>query len=192
MSKYFIETTRIGLRRFGPGDLGPFAALNADPAVMEYFPKQLSRAESSELMARINRRIDDQGFGFWAAEELDSGKFIGFVGITQVAYATDFTPAVEIGWRLAKEFWGRGYATEAARGSLGFAFEQAGLDEVVSFTSIHNAPSSRVMERLGMKQWGEFDHPKIENGHRLERHVLYKIRKDEFSKPRLISSNRGG
>jgi len=179
MSVFHLQSERIGLRCFKPDDLDDFATMNSDPVVMEYFPNKPTRDQCQDYMARINAKIDEQGYGFWAAELLESQQLIGFVGITRVSYETEFTPAVEIGWRLSEEFWGHGYATEAGTACLHFAFNEAGLNEVVSFTSIHNRRSLRVMERLGMTRCGEFDHPKIENGHRLQRHVLYRIRKSD-------------
>lgn len=183
MSTFQLQTVRVGLRKFKPEDLAEFAALNADPEVMENFPKMLTRDECQEFMSRINKKIDEQGFGFWAAELIETKELMGFVGITRVSFETEFTPAVEIGWRLARKFWGQGLATEAAAACLHFAFHDAGLDEVVSFTSILNKRSFSVMERIGMTRSGEFDHPKIDPGHRLHRHVLYKISKQHFLDP---------
>ena len=181
---FIIQTERVGLRKFDDCDLKEFAALNSDPEVMTYFPKVLNVEECQQFIIRVNNKIDEQGFGFWAAEHLKSSRLMGFVGLTCVTYETEFTPAVEIGWRLAKEYWGRGLATEAARASLDFAFDTLALEEVVSFTSVLNQRSFKVMERIGMKKVGEFDHPKIESGHRLRRHVLYNITRSEHVKLR--------
>jgi 3-dehydroquinate dehydratase/shikimate dehydrogenase len=180
MNSFLLTTERLGLRKFIPADLEPFAALNADPRVMEFFPQALSRAEAGNLMQRINTKQDEQGFCFWAAELLATGELIGFVGLTKVSYETTFTPAVEIGWRLAYDFWGQGLATEGAKACLQFAFEKEGLKEVVSFTALPNQRSYRVMERIGMKRMGEFDHPKVPKGHVLERHVWYRLTKSEY------------
>ncbi|MCH2182286.1 MAG: GNAT family N-acetyltransferase [Mariniblastus sp.] len=180
MSQFFIQTERVGLRKFQATDLDPFTRINNDPRVMEFFPQRLSREECRDYMQRINTRIDLQGFGFWAAENLQDRQLMGFVGITEVTYQTDFTPAVEIGWRLAVPYWGHGFATEAAWGCLQFGFEQASLERIVSFTTPLNQRSRRVMERLGMVCRGQFNHPLIPPGHRLRPHVWYSCERDQF------------
>jgi RimJ/RimL family protein N-acetyltransferase len=156
-----------------------FAALNADPKVMEYFPKLLDRDESDQLAARIRENFARRGFGLWAVEVPGVAEFIGFVGLSVPGFSAHFTPCVEIGWRLAHDHWGRGYATEAARASLQFGFEHHGLDEIVSFTAAVNRRSRAVMERIGMTHTpdDEFDHPTVPEGHTLRRHVLYRIRR---------------
>lgn len=165
------------LRRWRPDDLEPFAALNADPAVMEHFVAPLSRAESDAMVGRVEATFDERGFGLWAVEVLGGAPFIGFVGITPVRFQAPFTPAVEVGWRLARPFWGRGYATEAARAALDDGFVRVGLTEVVSFTAVANGRSRRVMERLGMTRdpADDFDHPLVPPGHPLRRHMLYRL-----------------
>lgn len=180
MSDFFIQTERIGLRKFKPSDLDAFAAINRDQQVMEFFPDRLSRSECQDYMQRINRRIDLQGFGFWAAENLSDHQLMGFIGITKVTYQTDFTPAVEIGWRLGVGYWGQGLATEGARACLAFGFENEKLERIVSFTTPLNQRSWRVMQRLGMTRRGEFDHPLIPPDHVLRRHVWYAIERDVF------------
>ncbi|MEP3246029.1 MAG: GNAT family N-acetyltransferase [Sneathiella sp.] len=176
-----IQTGRLILRPWQEQDYTPFVSLNADPAVMEYFPSRLSERESHAMADKIKKLITQKGWGFWAAEEKESGKFIGFVGLNAPAYDLPFNPCVEIGWRLAKDTWGKGYATEAARASLQFAFENLDLDEVVSFTTITNLRSRAVMERLGFANSGEdFDHPLLEEGHPLQKHVLYKLSQKEW------------
>lgn len=182
MKQFDLQTERLGLRRFLPEDLDAFAALNADPRVMEYFPSPLDRATVQDYIVRINQKHDEQGYCFWAAELLETGELIGFIGLTQVSYETAFTPAVEIGWRLAYPFWGKGLATEGAKGCLKFAFEKLGLEEVVSFTALANQRSYKVMERIGMKRDIEFDHPKMEAGHSLQRHILYRISRQEWER----------
>lgn len=171
-----LETERLLLRPWRDEDREPFAALNADPRVMEFMPAPLSRTESDALVDRIQRRFEQHGFGWWAVEVPGVAPFIGFVGLAVPRFEAPFTPCVEVGWRLAAEHWGQGYATEAGRASLAFAFDRAGLDEVVSFTATINRPSIRVMERLGMTRDAseDFDHPSVEPGHRLRRHVLYR------------------
>ena len=171
-----LRTDRLMLRRWEAGDREAFAALNADPEVMEHFPAPLTRAESDAMVDRIEARFDEEGFGFWALETAGTGRFIGFTGLAVVRFDAPFTPAVEIGWRLARSAWGHGYAAEAARRALRFAFDDARLDEVVSFTSTTNLRSQAVMERIGMARdtAGDFDHPLVDDGHPLKRHVLWR------------------
>ena len=171
-----IETKRLILRRFQDSDLAPFAQLNSNPEVMRYFPAPLSSKESDALAHEINRRIDANGYGFWAAERKEDGVFIGFVGLNKTRDNMPFPPSVEIGWRLDRPYWGNGYATEAAKASLKFAFETLKEPEVISFTAVPNKPSQQVMKRIGMKHEGEFfDHPALEDGHCLKSHIIYKI-----------------
>ncbi|MGE5192791.1 MAG: GNAT family N-acetyltransferase [Deltaproteobacteria bacterium] len=164
------------LRPWRDADLAPFAALNADLRVMEFFPAVRTRAETVEQVARIREHFDRHGFGNWAVEAPGVAPFIGFVGLGIPRFEASFTPCVEIGWRLAFEQWGRGYATEAARAALEFGFDKLGLDEIVSFTVPTNHRSRRVMERLGMTHSSseDFDHPLVPEGHPLRRHVLYR------------------
>ncbi|HWB68373.1 MAG TPA: GNAT family N-acetyltransferase, partial [Solirubrobacterales bacterium] len=136
-----IETERLRLRRWRAADREPFAALNADPEVMEYFPGPLERAQSDALIETIELGFERHGFGLWALEQRESGAFLGFTGLAVPGFEAHFTPAVEIGWRLDRAAWGNGYATEAARAALGIGFGELGLDEVVSFTSVANRRS---------------------------------------------------
>jgi RimJ/RimL family protein N-acetyltransferase len=153
--------------------------LNADPVVMEYFPATLSRAESDAFAARIRAELAERGFGLWAVEAPGEAEFIGFTGLSVPRFEARFTPCVEIGWRIAKEFWGRAYAPEAAGKALAHAFGPLGLDEIVSFTAVANLRSRRVMEKLGMTHdpADDFDHPNLAPGSPLRRHVLYRIRR---------------
>jgi RimJ/RimL family protein N-acetyltransferase len=169
-----IRTERLLLREWREEDRDPWAALNADPQVMEYFPATLDRAESDAAFDRIASTLAERGRGLWALD-LD-GAFIGFTGLAEPRFDAPFTPATEIGWRLARAAWGHGYATEAASAVLDHAFGALGLREVVSFTSVGNVRSRSVMERLGMTHdpADDFDHPGIEAGHPLRRHVLYR------------------
>ncbi|MBO4273937.1 GNAT family N-acetyltransferase [Microbispora triticiradicis] len=175
--KHPIRTDRLVLRRWREDDKEPFAALNADPVVMEHFPATLTREESDALVERAEAAIEERGFGWWAVEV--DGEFIGFTGLSVPAFTAHFTPCVEIGWRLARSAWGHGYATEAARASLEYGFGTLGLTEVVSFTAVPNLRSQAVMRRLGMtRDPGEdFDHPVLPEGHPLRRHVLYRARR---------------
>lgn len=177
MTRPTLTTERLILRPWRQSDLAPFAAMNADPRVMEFFPAPLTRAESDAMVARAQAHFDAHGFGLWAAEERDGAPFIGFVGLARPRFEAHFTPCVEIGWRLAVEHWGKGYATEGGSAALRFGFEAAGLDEIVSFTSVGNARSRAVMARLGMVRDPEddFDHPALPEGHKLRRHVLYRL-----------------
>jgi RimJ/RimL family protein N-acetyltransferase len=174
-----LKTERLTLREWKASDLAPFAAINADPRVMEFLPGVLSRDESDAAAARTIEHFTQHGFGRWAIEERGAGGFIGFAGLSVVTYETAFTPCVEIGWRLASESWGRGYATEAARAALEDGFGRLGLREVVSFTVPANVRSWRVMEKIGMTraEGEDFDHPLLPEGHRLRRHVLYRARR---------------
>ncbi|TWD79180.1 RimJ/RimL family protein N-acetyltransferase [Kribbella amoyensis] len=177
-----LTTDRLLLRGWTEADREPFAALNADPAVMEHFPARMTRAESDGLIDRVSAGHAERGFGLWALEVRDTGRFIGFTGLAVPSFEAHFLPAVEIGWRLSKDAWGNGYATEAARAALAYGFGPAGLAEIVSFTATTNLPSQRVMQRIGMShdEAGDFDHPRLEKGHRLERHVLYRITKAQW------------
>jgi RimJ/RimL family protein N-acetyltransferase len=175
--EHVLRTDRVLLRGWRDGDLEPFARLNADPRVMEHFPSILTRQESDATAARIRAHFDRHGFGLWALEVAGVADFGGFVGLSIPSFAAPFTPCVEIGWRLAPDLWGRGYATEGAALALDFAFERLGLAEVVSFAVAANVRSRRVMERLGMHHADEddFDHPFLPRGDPLCRHVLYRL-----------------
>jgi ribosomal-protein-alanine N-acetyltransferase len=172
-----IVTPRLELRPWRDEDLPVFAAMNADPIVMEFFPKPLDRAESDAMVGRIRGHFERRGFGLWAVEVPGVIDFIGFVGLVVPGFEAHFTPCVEIGWRLAREHWGQGYATEAARAALEFGFRRLALEEIVSFTTTANLRSRRVMERIGMTRLpdDDFDHPALPEGHRLRRHILYRI-----------------
>ena len=157
-------------------DLEPFSAVNADPRVMEFYPSTLSRSESELRLARMKLHFEEHGFGMWAVEA--AGRFVGLVGLAVPDFRASFTPCVEIGWRLAAEHWGRGYATEAARAAATFGFDHLDLEEIVSFTTVANERSRRVMERLGMRRApvDDFLHPGLPEGHPLRPHVLYRLR----------------
>jgi RimJ/RimL family protein N-acetyltransferase len=172
-----LKTERLWLRRWRPDDLGPFAAINADPDVMENFPSRLSRAQSAAMIERFEACFESHGYGLWAVEAPGRAPLIGFVGLSPVELEVPFAPAVEVGWRLARGFWGEGLATEAARASLAFGFSEIGLAEIVSFTAERNARSRAVMERLRMRHdpAEDFDHPLLSPGDPLRRHVLYRV-----------------
>jgi RimJ/RimL family protein N-acetyltransferase len=149
--------------------------MNADPRVMEFMPARLTEEESDALVERFERHFDEHGFGLMAAELRESGEFVGFVGLSVPGFDAAFMPAVEIGWRLAAEYWGRGLATEAAREVLRYGFEEVALENLVSFTVPGNVRSRRVMEKIGLGLVGEFEHPGLPEGHPLRRHVLYRV-----------------
>jgi ribosomal-protein-alanine N-acetyltransferase len=180
-----LETPRLLLRRWRPEDLEAFARLNADPEVMEFFVSTLARAESDAFAGRVRDHFETHGFGLYAVELKGGTPFAGFAGLSVADFESDFTPAVEIGWRLGRASWGAGIATEAARRVLEHAFGSLELEEVVSFTVVANLRSRRVMERIGLSHdpAGDFDHPKVAEGHPLRRHVLYRLKRP--AAPRL-------
>ena len=173
-----IETARLVLRQWRDDDLEPFAELNADPEVMEFFPSTQTRSES-DAAAKANRaHIDEHGWGLWAVEVVATGQFAGFIGLWAVpAPEFSFAPAIEVGWRLARRHWGRGYATEGATAALDYGFRELGVAEIVSMTSVVNVRSRRVMEKLGMMTdpADNFEHPRVPEGSPLRPHVLYRI-----------------
>jgi RimJ/RimL family protein N-acetyltransferase len=180
-----LHTDRLLLRRWRATDREPFACINADPRVMEYFPATLTREESDAGIDRVEAHFACHGFGVWAAELRGTGELIGFIGLNlpefEAPFTSQSTAAVEIGWRLAAEHWGKGLATEGARAALHDAFTELRLQEVVSFTTVNNQRSRRVMEKLGMTRnpADDFDHPAVPEGHPLRRHVLYRLRNDQ-------------
>jgi RimJ/RimL family protein N-acetyltransferase len=171
----FVETPRLILRSWLPSDYEPYIAMNQDPEVMEFFPSLLTAEQSTEHIQSFIEKITGYGYGFFAAERKDNGQFIGFTGLSRPGFEAAFTPCVEIGWRLSRENWGRGFATEAAKACLKFGFEDLGLDKIYSFTSVHNKRSEHVMEKIGMKKAGYFDHPRVPEGYFLRKHVLYNV-----------------
>ncbi len=176
-----LETQRLRLRQWKPSDLPDFAKLNGDPVVMEYFPSTLSEADGNAMAEKCRSLIFEHGWGLWAVEEKSSNQFIGFVGIHTPKDSLPCAPCVEIGWRLSKNFWHRGYASEAAQRALAFAFETLQLEEVVSFTTVSNQRSQNVMKRIGMTNSHEnFHHPDLPENHPLAEHVLYKITKEQW------------
>jgi RimJ/RimL family protein N-acetyltransferase len=178
-----LRTDRLVLRGWRDEDREPFAALNADPEVAEFFPSTLDRAESDALMDRIRAHWTDHGFGLFAVERVEDRAFLGFAGAATVAWGPD--PCPEIGWRLARHGWGRGYATEAAREAMRFAFEDVVIPELVSYTTVRNARSRRVMEKLGMARRDaaapyDFLHPRLPEGHPLRPHVTYRLSREAW------------
>lgn len=182
-----VRTKRLILRPWQESDLEPFAQLNADPRVREYFPGILSREESDASVKLVSNHIEKYGWGFWAASLIHTGEFIGFIGLEDVYFSAPFnelTPAVEIGWRLAFSHWGKSYATEGARRALQYGFDHLKLDEIVSFTILKNIRSRHVMEKIGMHHdpKDDFAHPKLSEGHPLRKHVLYRLNKTDWER----------
>lgn len=168
-------TARLALREWREEDLSTFSAMNADPRVMEFFPATLTSEESAALFMRIRNEFTTEGFGVYALERLADGELLGLTGLHRVTFSGPLLGRVEIGWRLRHEAWGHGYAAEAARACLAFA-GKLGIDEIVSFTTVGNLRSQRVMQKIGMERVREFNHPSLPEGHPLTRHVLYRIR----------------
>jgi len=176
-----LETARLRLRRWRQSDRAPFARMNADPRVMEFFPKCLTREESDAGVSRIQAHFQRLGFGLYAAELREENRFIGYIGLAIPSFEAHFTPCVEIGWRLEPGCWGQGLATEGARAVVTHAFDVLDIPELVSFTVPTNVASRRVMEKIGMSHnpAEDFDHPSIPEGHALRRHVLYRMSRSD-------------
>jgi RimJ/RimL family protein N-acetyltransferase len=177
-----LESARLLMREWRDDDLPAFAHMCADPRVMRYFPDTLSRLESAALIGLIRGHFAELGFGLWALERKDTGEFIGFTGLSVVNFNASFTPAIEIGWRLAYEHWGLGFASEAAWTVLGCGFERLELDQIVSFTARSNEQSQKVMQAIGMTTDArdDFAHPLLEQGDPLQAHVLYRITRQQW------------
>jgi RimJ/RimL family protein N-acetyltransferase len=176
-----LQTARLILRQWKPSDFVPFAVMNGDPAVMEFMPKRLDRAASDAFATRLRDHIEAKGWGLWAVEVAEMATFIGYTGLSIPAFTAQFTPCVEVGWRLARDHWGHGYATEAAQAAAAYGFDTLGLREIVSFTVPANVRSRAVMARLGMQHdpADDFEHPALPEGHMLRRHLLYRLKGSE-------------
>lgn len=170
---YFFTSQQLGFRKFHSGDSDSFYSMNSNVETMRFFPSVLTRKQSDSLLQKINEHIEKHGFGFFAIDHLKTSTFIGFIGLKRTNFEADFTPCVEIGWRLHPSFWNKGLATEGASRCLEFAFSTLKLKEIYSFTALLNKPSERVMQKIGMTKIGEFDHPLVEDGHPLKKHALY-------------------
>ena len=176
-----LETSRLRMRQWREFDRAPFAAMNAGPAVMEFFASPPSPAASDASIDAWQAQFAAQGWSNWAVELRESSEFIGFTGLSVPRRTFSFSPCVEVGWRLARQFWGRGFATEAARAALRVAFERLSLSEIVSFTAVGNLRSRAVMERIGMRNTNQdFEYPGIVEGHPLRLHCLYRITRAEW------------
>lgn len=182
-----IKTKRLILRPWQESDLEPIAAINRDPRVMEFFPRLMSRQDSDTMVQKMNEFMEKKGWGFWAAALIETGELIGFIGIEDVDFEAHFTPAVEIGWRIGYQYWGKGYAPEGAKAALAFGFENLHLKEIVSFTAEQNMRSIRVMEKIGMHHdpKDDFEHPRVPFGNPLKKHVLYRLSSEEWAQKRL-------
>ncbi len=190
-----LRTERLHLRPWRDDDIEPFAAMNADPRVMEYFASTQSREQSAAAVARWRARMDERGWGLWAAELRSIGEFIGFVGLEVPPATLPCSPCVEVGWRLAAAHWGRGYATEGAKAALGIGFERLGLEEIVSFTAVGNRRSRAVMERLGMTESDPpFDHPNVPVDSPVREHCLYRLTRARWlaTAPEAVKTARVG
>ncbi|GIZ12919.1 GNAT family N-acetyltransferase [Pseudomonas sp. NCCP-436] len=174
-----LRSARLILRPWRDEDFDALAGLCSDPEVMAHFPAPLDRTGSEALLRRLQEHQDEHGFTFWYLQRQVDAAFVGFAGLARVGFAAHFTPAVEIGWRLALPYWGQGYAREAAQRALRFAFEELDVDQVVAFTTLANQRSWGLMERLGMRRDGVFEHPRLPPGHPLRLHLLYRIGRDE-------------
>ncbi|MGO1766370.1 GNAT family N-acetyltransferase [Advenella sp. S44] len=177
MSAPILSTPRLMLRQWLDSDLPAFAALNADPQVMRYFPAVLHRQESDALAARIRHRLDTAPFGLWAMQIDGVTDFAGFLGLSVPSFEASFMPCVEVGWRLARPYWKKGYASEGARAVLDYAFHTLNLPQIVAYTAAVNTPSITLMQRLGMHHCvsNDFAHPALPEGHPLRQHVLYRL-----------------
>lgn len=171
----YFETERMVFRDWRELDTVPFRAMNKDPRVMEFFPNTLSDTQTDAFISRINDEFSTYGYGLFAVDEKDKGAFIGFIGFHWAAFQSEFTPCIEIGWRLIFKAWGKGFATEGAKACLKYGFEQLGFDKVLSFTSATNTRSQKVMKKIGMTKSAEFNHPNVCEDSPLKPHVLFKI-----------------
>ncbi len=180
-----IRTERLLLRPWRQEDIEPFAKINADPKVMEFFPAVRTYEETLANYTAFVDHFSKRGWGLWAVELPNVSNFIGFIGLNSVEFDAKFTPCVEIGWRLSPDHWGKGYATEGALAALKAGFEEHNLDEIVAFTAADNIRSQAVMKKIGMQYSPEddFDHPKVPDGHPIKKHVLYRLHKDDWKCP---------
>ena len=176
-----IETSRLVLRRWRESDREPFADLNGDPQTLVFFPSTLTRAESDALVDRIEARFEAHGYGLWALELAHTGQFIGFTGLNPMPDDVPGAGGTEIGWRLARHAWHRGYATEAALAARDAAFTGVGLTELWSMTAVLNTPSQAVMRRIGMTEAARFEHPRVPDGSALKPHVVYHLDRPQAS-----------
>lgn len=176
MKKYIFKSERLGFRNWLPEDLDRMSEINADPLVMKYFPAIQSAAQTKEFIERMQNQFAEKGFCYFAVDKLENGKFIGFIGISEQTFEADFTPCIDIGWRLSSKEWNKGFATEGAKRCLEYAFNELHLEKLNAICPKVNLPSENVMKKIGMNKIGEFKHPKLLNDERLEDCVLYVVR----------------
>ncbi|WP_105616317.1 GNAT family N-acetyltransferase [Vallitalea okinawensis] len=175
LNKYEFESERLGFRQWDEKDKEPFYMMNSNNEVMRFFPNTLLREESNKFVDKIMKHFEEKGYGLWAVEVKKTNEFIGFIGFKEATFEAAFTPCIEIGWRLDNKHWNRGYATEGARACLKYAFNQLKLNDIYSFTAQINHPSINVMSKIGLREVGTFNHPKVAEDSPLRPHVLYKI-----------------
>lgn len=179
-NRYIFKSERLGFRNWEKEDIAEFAKLNSDDDVMEHFPKTLSTDEVIELVDQLRNHLSQNGFTYYATEILETREFVGMIGLALQQYETKYTPAIDIGWRLKKKAWGKGYATEGAKRCLQYAFDELGLDKVISVCTISNIKSENVMKKIGMTKIGEFDHPEMINHPGYEKHFCYEINRKKM------------
>lgn len=181
MEKFLFTSERLGFRNWQPADRVPFARMNEDPQVMEFMPTHLTREQSDSFYDRIQAHFKTHGFGLYAVQQLSTNEFIGYTGFQQTRFEAHFTPCFEIGWRLAPHVWNQGLATEGGKRCLEYAFNELNLTSVCSFTAEANKKAQRVIEKIGLTKTGTFDHPMLEEGHWLRKHVLYHMERPSFN-----------
>ncbi|MFT6337428.1 MAG: RimJ/RimL family protein N-acetyltransferase [Saprospiraceae bacterium] len=175
MKKYIFKSERLGFRNWKNEDLEEFSKLNSDIKVMEQFPKPLSPQEVVEFIGRLKEHFDKNGFTYYATENLETKEFIGMIGLAFQEYKSDFTPSIDIGWRLKRNAWGKGYATEGAKRCLEYGFDELDIESIISVCTVKNRKSENVMKKVGMTKMGEFDHPEMINYPKYEKHICYEI-----------------
>jgi len=174
-NNYIFTSERLGFRNWTIADLSKFAEINSDPLVMEHFPKTLSTDETEEFIGRLQRHYVDRGYSYFATEVIETGELIGFIGLAYQTYETDFSPSTDIGWRLKKTAWGKGYATEGAKKCLEYAFEELNIKRIISTCTVNNNRSENVMQKIGMSKKGSFNHPKLKEYPEYEKCIWYEI-----------------
>ena len=179
--EYLFTSERLGFRTWQSSDIPVLASMLADDRVMEFYPDKKSLEETTDFVKSIDKHFNEHGYGLYATDMLKTGEFIGYIGFKRFDFDVPFAPGIEIGWRTSADTWGQGLATEGAKACLTYAWETLGFERVYSFTAVPNKRSERVMQKIGMEKTGEFDHPKLDKGHWLERHVLYEILRPSHS-----------
>ncbi len=180
-SKYLFKSERLGFRNWNSSDIEKLHELNSDKEVMEFFPSIPSKSQTSEFVVRMIKQFEAKGFCYFAVDELVENKFIGFIGLSEQTYEAEFTPCIDIGWRIKKEFWNKGYATEGAKKCIEYAFNQLKLEKLCSIAPIINQKSIAIMTKIGMKMQLEFEHPLLKNDSRLKSCVVYSIENDTLT-----------